>query len=137
MYEQYQRPGATPLQTNVYEWDGEKFGDMIFAGDIVEISVPRYLKSKPYDDSCRGLTRGVVFLKHGEFLIDIDNPYSRLLTLPMPNERVGRVVYATSPRHLSNYSVDIMQHKPYMLCSACRNIRILGNIYENPELIQA
>lgn len=130
---------ATRQPTGVYEWDSQTlFGRMIFVGDIVEISVERKLESKPSDFQ-RVMTRGVVFLQHGEFKIDINNKFSAALCRPRGNEQVERTVFADCPRHLNSYSVDhclsTAPHFPKGFGGSWRNIRILGNIAENPELL--
>lgn len=130
---------ATRQPTGVYEWDGRaQFGRQIHVGDIVEIQVERKLESKPYDFQ-RVMTRGVVYLQHGTFKIDINNEYSAALCRPRGNEQVERTVSAGWSRALEYYSIDRLReqlpHFPKGCSGLWRYIRILGNIAENPELL--
>lgn len=130
--------GQSRQPTGVYEWNHETgFGDMICVGDIVEIPVERKLKSSPYDIGTLVLTRGVVYLAHGEFKIDINNDFSASLCPPHDGERSERTVDAHWPRHLNSYSHDY--HRPLSKMHVRgidpHNIRILGNIAENHELL--
>lgn len=127
---------ATRMPTGVYEWDNQNgFGRLIYVGDIVEIHVQRVLESRP-SDFTNVISRGVVFLRHGEFRIDIDNEYSATLCRPCGSEIVERSLFVNIPRVLSRYSYDYQGHTPKLPQSYVgNNIRILGNIAENPELL--
>lgn len=126
----------TRVPTGVYEWDNQNgFGRMIHVGDIVEIRVQRALESRP-NDFTNVISRGVVFLRHGEFRIDIDNEYSAALCRPRGSEIIERSLCADIPRLLSMYSYDYHGRIPNLPQSYVgHNIRILGNIAENPELL--
>lgn len=128
---------ASRMCTGVYEWDHDVgFGRQIYVGDIVAIPVERKLISDWYGQGTQAWVRGVVYLAHGQFVIDIDNEYSKAQGAARGTERVDRTVLPTWSRHLCNYSYDIHGSKPQIPCSsAWRDIRILGNIAENPELL--
>lgn len=141
MYEQYIQDInnasflANRMPTGVYEWDEmQGFGQMIHVGDIVEIPVERKLETSPYNFQ-RVLTRGVVYLRHGEFRIDINNDFSATLCRPHGTERIERTVMAGWPRTLSAYSYDRRRFPNPRPGNSGRYIRILGNIAENPELL--
>lgn len=142
MYERYIRDIdnasflANRMPTGVYEWDNKTgFGKMIHVGDIVEIHVQRALESRP-NDFTNVISRGVVFLRHGEFRIDIDNQYSAVLCRPRGSELMERTLFVDIPRVLSRYSYDCHAHVPTIPQHYTgHNIRILGNIAENPELL--
>lgn len=127
---------ATRMPTGVYEWNNKTgFGNMIHVGDIVEIHVQRALESRP-NDFTNVISRGVVFLRHGEFRIDIDNEYSAALCRPRGSEIVERSLWVDMPRCLSMYSYDCHGHVPNPPQTYVgHNICILGNIAENPELL--
>ena len=127
---------ATRQPTGVYEWNNETgFGNIIHVGDIVELPVQRALESHP-SDFTNVISRGVVFLRHGEFRIDIDNEYSAALCRPRGSEIVERTLWVDMPRVLSRYSYDCHGHIPNLPQRYDgNNIRILGNIAENPELL--
>lgn len=114
----------------------------IFEGDIMELWSRRRIGAdgywtvkSQYDGDC--IVRAVVVFKNGEWRLDYDNAYNNKIAAARGNEVYDRDVYAHwSLYHLIPHVRNMDTYKRFNSHIKRDDIKIIGNIHDNPELLE-
>lgn len=111
----------------------------LFEGDIVEIHSVRcpyaaYPQSK-YDGPVKA--RAVIYFKRGMWRLDYDNAYNKKMCEPRGNEQYERSVNNSWELYYFGYhGKDEEKYREQNKRFHYHDIVKLGNIYDNPELLE-